>query len=99
MTDGLGAGRSGLAALSSILSLGYAVFALSLGGILDRNGPRGLMLASVVSLSVGSLLVSQVQTLWQLYLVWIVLVVFGFYGLNLSPMIALIQTVSSPSKK
>jgi MFS family permease len=48
------------------------------GKLNDRIGPRILIVASGISLGLGYLLMSQLQTMWQLYLLYGVLVGIGF---------------------
>lgn len=68
------------AAISGAPSLAFLV--MGAGGILagnlnDRIGPKLLIVVSGISMGVGYLLMSQLQALWQLYLLYGVLVGIG----------------------
>ena len=60
-------------ALSSAFSIGLLIaglLSLVSGRLSDRYGPRILATAAGLSLGIGFLLMSQVSSLWQVYLVW-----------------------------
>lgn len=69
------------ATISGAASLAFLI--MGAGGVLagnlnDRIGPKLIIVVSGISMGVGYLLMSQLQTLWQLYLLYGVLVGIGF---------------------
>ncbi len=78
---------SGAASLSFLL-LGF--LAIIVGGLTDRFGPRIIMVACGFFLGLGYLLMSQINTIWQLYLFYGVII-----GIGLSPTdVSLLSTVA-----
>jgi MFS family permease len=69
---------SGAYSLSSILS---GVLAIVMGGLTDRLGPRLVVTFCGFCFGLGYLLMSQVHTLWQLYLYFGIVVGIGMSGL------------------
>jgi len=71
------AATSGAFSLATILS---GVLGVVVGGITDRFGPRIVMTVSCLLFGLGHLLMSQVSTLWQLYLFYGVIIGIGMSG-------------------
>jgi MFS family permease len=69
---------SGAYSISSIVS---GVLAIVMGGLTDRFGPRLVVTFCGFCLGLGYLLMSQVNSLWQLYLFYGVIVGIGMSGL------------------
>jgi MFS family permease len=69
---------SGAYSLSSIVS---GLLAIVMGGITDRFGPRLVVTFSGFCLGLGYLLMSQVNSLWHIYLFYGVIVGIGMSGL------------------
>jgi MFS family permease len=70
--------RAETAAIFSISMAVYAVTMLLSGALFDRLGPRRLFPAAIVLLSVGVVLCSTIDSIWQFYLYYGVLVGFAF---------------------
>jgi sugar phosphate permease len=71
------------AAVSLTASLGFVVYGLAQalsGRWADRTGPRVIFAASIALLGVGTVAVSSIVTLWQAYLIFGVLIMFGVGG-------------------
>ncbi len=71
------------AAVSLTASLGFVVYGLAQalsGRWADRTGPRVIFAASISLLGVGTVAVSSIVTLWQAYLIFGVLIMFGIGG-------------------
>ena len=69
---------SGAYSLSSVIQ---GLLGIAMGGLTDRFGPRIVVTSCGVFLGLGYLLMSQVETVWQLYLFYGVLVGIGMSGL------------------
>jgi MFS family permease len=69
---------SGAYSLSSIIS---GVLGIIVGGLTDRIGPRLVVTVSGCILGLGYILMSQVNSLWQLYLFYGVIIGTGMSGL------------------
>ncbi len=69
---------SGSYSLSSIIS---GVLGVLMGGLTDRFGPRLIVTFSSIIFGVGLILMSQVNSLWQLYLFFGIIVGIGMSGL------------------
>lgn len=70
-------------AVSLTASLGFVVYGLAQalsGRWADRTGPRVIFAASIALLGVGTVAVSSIVTLWQAYLIFGVLIMFGVGG-------------------
>jgi MFS family permease len=69
---------SGAYSLSSIIG---GVLGILMGGLTDRFGPRLVVTFSSVIFGIGLVLMSQVNSLWQLYLFFGIIVGIGMSGL------------------
>jgi OFA family oxalate/formate antiporter-like MFS transporter len=69
---------SGAYSVSTVLS---GVLGIPMGGLVDRFGPRIVVTACGVFMGVGHLLMSQVDTVWQIYLFYGVINGIGMSGL------------------
>jgi len=69
---------SGAYSLSTILQ---GVLGIAMGGLVDRFGPRIVVTACGIILGAGYLLMSQVNTVWQIYLFYGVIIGIGMSGL------------------
>jgi MFS family permease len=72
------------AAISGAYSLATAlsgVLGIAMGGLVDRFGPRIVVTICGVFMGAGHLLMSQVDTVWQIYLFYGVIVGIGLSGL------------------
>ena len=69
---------SGAYSLSTALS---GVLGIAVGGLVDRFGPRIVVTVCGIFLGVGYLLMSQVNTAWQIYLFYGVIIGVGLSGL------------------
>lgn len=78
---------SGASSLSFLISGFLGIFAGRLG---DKIGPRIVMVGCGVFLGAGYLLMSQVNTVWQLYLFYAVILAFGLSGAD----VVLLSTVA-----
>jgi MFS family permease len=70
-------------ALSTSFSLGIlaaGIMATFTGRLCDRYGPRMMAIISAVSMAVGFFLMSFVTELWQIYLIWTLLLSTGIGG-------------------
>jgi MFS family permease len=74
---------SGASALSLLL-MGF--LAIVAGGLTDRFGPRVVMSVCGLLFSLGFLLMSRINDVWQLYLVYGVLVAFGSGAVDVIPL-------------
>ena len=74
--------RSAITFGISINLLLYGVAAPFVGWILDKYGPRRVMLASLALLSTGLLCTTLVSQLWQFWLTWGVMVGLGAGGMS-----------------
>jgi len=62
--------RGALSGADSMGTLIAGVLSLASGRLSDRSGPRILVTVAGLSLGTGFLLMSQISSLWQVYLVW-----------------------------
>jgi MFS family permease len=81
------ASLSGVAALSLLLLGAVGPF---VGWLADRWGPRRVIVASCALLGLGTLLSSQVMTLWQIYLTAGILMSVGGGGVQMSTAAAVV---------
>jgi len=70
--------RAAISGASSLAFLMMGLVAVIAGKMNDRIGPKVIIVASGISLGIGYLLMSRLQALWQLYLLYGVLVGIGF---------------------
>lgn len=70
LTEEFGWERGALSTAFSISLLIGGILSLFTGRLSDRYGPRILVTIAGLALGVGLILTSQVNSLWQLYLVW-----------------------------
>lgn len=70
--------RSAIAAVQTIARLAEALVAPIVGPLIDRYGPRVLMPIGAVIVGFAMLAVTQVNTLWQFYLLRGIVVAIGF---------------------
>ncbi|MFC1941615.1 MFS transporter [Chloroflexota bacterium] len=68
---------SGAFSMSMIL---HGVLGMFMGGLADRFGPRSVVMLCGIILGLGYLLMSQVSTLWQLYLFYGLMIGIGMSG-------------------
>jgi MFS family permease len=81
----LGGDRSTLALAATATLLGNAARHPALGALVDRFGPRRVILVSLALMTLGTALVSQVTAPWQFILLYGVLVAVGFTGSGILP--------------
>ena len=70
--------RAAISGASSLAFLTMGLVGVIAGKMNDRIGPKVIIVASGISLGIGYLLMSRLQALWQLYLIYGVLVGIGF---------------------
>ncbi len=70
--------RAAISGASSLAFLTMGLIGVIAGKLNDRIGPKVIIVASGISLGIGYLLMSRLQALWQLYLIYGVLVGIGF---------------------
>jgi MFS family permease len=70
--------RAAISGASSLAFLTMGLVGVIAGKLNDRIGPKVIIAASGISLGIGYLLMSRLQALWQLYLIYGVLVGIGF---------------------
>jgi predicted MFS family arabinose efflux permease len=70
--------RAAISGASSLAFLMMGLVGVLAGKMNDRIGPKAIIVASGISLGIGYLLMSRLQALWQLYLIYGVLVGIGF---------------------
>lgn len=69
MTEDLGWSRGGFSAVQTVSTFSMGVVGFAIGGLIDRRGPRLLMLAGTAICGVSLMLTSFVNEMWQFYLV------------------------------
>ena len=77
MLDELGWSRAGLAGVFSLYGFVYVALSFWSGRLTDRLGPRTVVALGGLCLGAGMILVSRIQSPWQLYLVYGVLAGIG----------------------
>jgi len=70
-------GRAETAGVQSVAMVAYTVMAPVIGILIDRIGPRKVILPGIVLMSVGLFLCSRIQTITQFYLFYGVIVGTG----------------------
>ncbi len=71
----------------SVAALVMGLSGIAVGRLTDKYGPRMVLIAGGLFMGLGSLLMSKVSTLWQLYLFYGVLVATGMTGADI-PIVA-----------
>ncbi len=82
--------RAGISGAVSVSFCIYGLFSILLGRLNDRVGPRLIMSVSGAFLGVGYLLMSRMTALWQLYLLYSLLVGIGISGTD----VVLLSTIA-----
>jgi len=85
-------GRAGAAAALSIAMVAYMVMAPIVGILVDRIGPRKVVLPGIVLTGVGLLLCTQIETLTQFYLFYGVVAGMGIACLSIAPFTIILAT-------
>ena len=70
--------RAAISGASSLVFLMMGLVGIIAGKMNDRIGPKVIIVVSGISMGLGYMLMSRLQTLWQLYLLYGVLVGIGF---------------------
>jgi MFS family permease len=81
----LGVDRSTLALAATASLLVSAVSQPAVGGLVDRFGPRRVILASMALMTLGTVLVSRVDGPWQFIALYGVAVAVGYTGCGILP--------------
>jgi MFS family permease len=92
MSESLGWSRSVMTAALTILIFASAVVAPIFGRIVDRYGPRPLIILTAIGGGVGTILLSSIREIWHLYLI------FGLMGLSGVTGVGNVVTEASISK-
>jgi len=82
--------RAGISGAVSVSFCLYGLSSILLGRLNDRVGPRLIMAISGIFLGVGYLLMSRLTSLWQLYLLYSLLVGIGISGTD----VVLLSTIA-----
>ena len=82
--------RAGISGAVSVSFCLYGFSSILLGRLNDRVGPRFIMAISGIFLGVGYLLMSRLTSLWQLYLLYSLLVGIGISGTD----VVLLSTIA-----
>jgi MFS family permease len=85
-----GWGRAAIAGAASLSLLIHGVASIFLGGLNDRFGPRLIMTGCGLLMGSGYLLVSRIESLWELYLYYGFVIGFGVSGTD----VVLLSTVA-----
>jgi len=85
LTDHFHWGRAEAAAAQSIAMLVYMITAPIIGTLVDRIGPRKVILPGIILMGLGLLLCTQIQTLIQFYLFFGLIVGMGVTCLSIAP--------------
>ena len=85
LTDHFKWNRADAAAAQSIALMVYAFSSPILGSLIDRIGPRKIMVPGIILTGLGLLLCTQIETLGQFYLFFGVIVGTGVTCLSLCP--------------
>ena len=78
-------GRAEAAAAQSIAMVVYMIMAPIIGTLVDRAGPRKVILPGIILTGLGFFLCTQIQTLFQFYLFFGVIVGMGVTCLSIAP--------------
>jgi MFS family permease len=82
LTAEFGVGRFGISGIQLVMPWTTALMALVLGRLAGAGHLRALLVAGAIAIGVGFCLISQARALWQLYLIYPVLMAFGTYCLS-----------------
>jgi len=82
--------RAGISGAVSVSFCLYGLSSILLGRLNDRVGPRLIMTVSGIFLGIGYLLMSRMTALWQLYLLYSLLVGIGISGTD----VVLLSTIA-----
>ena len=69
--------RGALSAAVSILMLNMGIIGIFAGRLSDKYGPRSLVTISGLFIGTGLLLMPQVSSLWQVYIIWGLIIAVG----------------------
>jgi MFS family permease len=83
-------GRAEAAAAQSINLIAYMVMAPVIGTLVDRIGPRKVIVPGIILTGLGLLLCTQIQTLFQFYLFFGVMAGIGITCLSIAPFTVLL---------
>ena len=83
--------RAATAGIFSVSMLVYAVASLGVGVAFDRLGPRRLFPIAALILGCGYMLCSRIETLWQFYVFYGVVVGVGLTALGFVPHVSLVS--------
>ena len=75
--------RSGSAGVQSVALITYTVLAPLVGGLIDRFGPRRVIVPGIVVLGLGLVLCSTIKTLGQFYLIYGVIMGAGITAIGI----------------
>ncbi|MFC1988388.1 MFS transporter [Chloroflexota bacterium] len=90
LQEELDSGRAMISGASSLTIFFEGLFALAIGGLTDRFGPRLVLTGSGLIFSLGYFLMSKVSSLWQLYIFYPVIIGIGSSSGN----VALLSTTA-----
>jgi MFS family permease len=80
LIDEFGWSRAVTSGAFSLSMFIYGILGIVVGALNDRFGPRVVLTACGIILGLGYLLMSQVSSLWQLYLFWGIIIGTGMSG-------------------
>jgi MFS family permease len=78
----MGWSRTVISGAASVTLLVHGLFSILMGNISDRWGPRIVMTFCSIILALGTFLTSRVNSIWQLYLFWGVILGIGASALD-----------------
>jgi len=91
LQETLHVGRSSISLGQSIFELGFGFFQLITGRLVDIRGPKKIIAAGLAIMAAAFLLLARVKTIWQLYLVYGIIVALGAGSTSLVTNVALIK--------
>jgi MFS family permease len=89
LTDDLGWSRTAISGAYSLGQIVYGICGIIIGGLNDRFGPRLSVTLCGVSAGLGCMLMSQVNSMWQIYLFYGVL-----FGIGNAIFVPLLSTIA-----
>jgi len=89
LTEEMGWNRTEISGAYSLAQIVYGIFGIIIGILSDRFGPRVAILICGVSAGLGTLLMSQVNSIWQIYLFYGVL-----FGIGNAIFVPLLSTIA-----